>query len=99
MVSILAEAALREAIAAVLFEETTTIGIRSHRVSRLKLDREIKEVATRWGAIRVKISRRGGQTLSIAPEYEDCRRAAIAHRVALRTVMQDAGAAARQQME
>ena len=99
MVSILAEAALREAIAAVLFEETTTIGIRSHRVSRLKLDREIKEVATRWGAIRVKISRRGGQALSIAPEYEDCRRAAIAHRVALRTVMQDASAAARQQID
>jgi uncharacterized protein (TIGR00299 family) protein len=99
IVSVLAEAALREAVATVLFEETTTIGIRSHPVSRLKLAREIREVATRWGAIRVKVSRRGGSAATIAPEYDDCRRAAAEHRVALRIVMQDALAAARAQLE
>jgi pyridinium-3,5-bisthiocarboxylic acid mononucleotide nickel chelatase len=99
IVSVLAEAALREAIAAVLFEETTTIGIRSHPVARLKLAREIKEVATRWGVIRVKVSRRDASAVTIAPEYDDCRRAALEHRVALKVVMQDALAAARQQTE
>jgi pyridinium-3,5-bisthiocarboxylic acid mononucleotide nickel chelatase len=98
-VAVLAEAALREAIAAVLFEESTTIGIRFHPVSRLKLEREIKEIATRWGTIRVKVSRRGGGAATIAPEYEDCRRAAQEHRVALKVVMQDAMAAARAQLE
>jgi pyridinium-3,5-bisthiocarboxylic acid mononucleotide nickel chelatase len=98
-VAVLAEAALREAIAAVLFEETTTIGVRYHPVSRLKLEREIKEIATRWGTIRVKVSRRNGRAATIAPEYEDCRRAAREHRVALKAVMQDALAAARAQLE
>jgi uncharacterized protein (DUF111 family) len=99
IVSVLAEAALREAVATVLFEETTTIGIRSHPVSRLKLAREIREIATRWGTIRVKVSRREGSAATIAPEYDDCRRAAAEHRVALRIVMQDALAAARAQLE
>lgn len=98
-VSVLAEAALREAVAAVLFEETTTIGIRFHPVSRLKLEREIKEVGTRWGIIRVKVSRRGAGAATITPEYDDCRRAAIQHRVALKIVMQDALATARAQLE
>jgi uncharacterized protein (TIGR00299 family) protein len=99
VVSVLAEAALREAIAAVLFEETTTIGVRIHPVSRLKLPREIREIATRWGVIRVKVSRRGADTLTIAPEYDDCRRAALEHRVALKAVMQDALAAAQSQLK
>jgi pyridinium-3,5-bisthiocarboxylic acid mononucleotide nickel chelatase len=99
IVSVLAEAALREAMAAVLFEETTTIGVRFHPVARLKLAREIKEVATCWGVIRVKVSRRDAGAVTIAPEYDDCRRAALEHRVALKVVMQDAMAAARQQLE
>jgi uncharacterized protein (TIGR00299 family) protein len=98
-VSVLAEASLREAIAAVLFDETTTIGVRFHPVSRLKLAREIREITTRWGTIRVKVSRRGGRTATISPEYDDCRRAAVEHHVALRVVMQDAMEAARAQLK
>ncbi|HYA36570.1 MAG TPA: nickel pincer cofactor biosynthesis protein LarC, partial [Candidatus Binataceae bacterium] len=52
--SVLAEPAKRDAIAHVIFAETSTIGLRFHRVSRLKLPREIREVETRWGKIRVK---------------------------------------------
>ncbi len=96
-VSVLAEAALREAVAAVLFEETTTIGVRFHPVARLKLEREIRKIATRWGTIRVKVARGAGAT-TVSPEYDDCRRAALEHRVALRIVMQEA-AAARAQLE
>ncbi|SRR5579875_2727633 len=97
-VSVLAEAALREAVAAVLFEETTTIGVRFHPVARLKLEREIRKIATRWGTIRVKVARGAGAT-TVSPEYDDCRRAALEHRVALRIVMQEAAAAARAQLE
>ncbi|SRR5579885_550656 len=98
-VSVLAEASLREAIAAVLFDETTTIGVRFHPVSRLKLAREIREITTRWGTIRVKVSRREGRAATISPEYDDCRRAAVEHHVALRVVMQDATEAARAQLK
>jgi len=97
--SVIAEAAKREPIAGVIFAETSTIGIRSHRVERLKLHREIIKVATRWGEIRVKVSSAaGGAPRTVAPEYEDCRRAALEHRVPLRQVMEDALAAARKQL-
>jgi uncharacterized protein (TIGR00299 family) protein len=92
---VLAEAAKREQLASVIFAETSTIGLRYHRIERLKLDREIVKVATRWGEIAVKVS---GARAGLAPEYEDCRRAALAHRVPLRQVMEDALAAARRQL-
>jgi pyridinium-3,5-bisthiocarboxylic acid mononucleotide nickel chelatase len=97
--SVIAEATKRDQIGALIFAETSTIGLRFHRVERLKLDREIVKVATRWGEIRVKVSGAGGRAPStLAPEYEDCRRAALEHRVALRQVMEDALAAARKQL-
>ena len=50
----IAEAARRDAIAEIIFAETSTIGLRFHAVERLKLHREIHEVETRWGKVRVK---------------------------------------------
>lgn len=94
IVAVLAEPADRERIAAVLFAETSTIGLRYHPVSRLKLARETIEVDTRWGRVRAKVSR-GGEALTISPEYDDCKRLAREHRVALRTVLEEARAAAR----
>jgi len=96
-VAVLADPARRDAIVATLFRETTTIGIRFFPVSRLKLGREIKQVDTQWGAIGVKVSG-GGDTINYSPEFEDCRRAAIQHKVALKQVMLDAQAAARDQL-
>src|ERR1700722_11572728 len=54
--TVLAEAAARNEIAQIIFSETSTIGIRFHPVSRLKLERQTIEVETRFGMIRVKIS-------------------------------------------
>jgi len=96
--TVLAEAARRDAIADILFSETTTIGLRYHPVSRLKLEREVKQVQTRWGPIRVKVSRRGSSVVNLSPEYEDCRRAAAEHGVALKEVAQEALSAAREQL-
>ena len=94
VVAVLAEPSDRERIAAVLFAETSTIGLRYHPVSRLKLAREIIEVETRWGRVRAKVSR-GGEALTISPEYDDCKRVARECRVALRTVLEEARVAAR----
>ncbi len=97
-ISVLAEPSARERIAAVLFAETSTIGLRYHPVARLKLTREIKEVETRWGRVRVKVSRGGGDTVTLSPEYDDCKRLAREHQVALRLVLEQAQAAARRQL-
>jgi uncharacterized protein (DUF111 family) len=50
------------------------------------LDREIVEVDTPFGRLQVKLARREGQPANIAPEYEDCRKAAVKHGVPLKEV-------------
>jgi uncharacterized protein (TIGR00299 family) protein len=93
---VIAEAARRDAIVEIIFTETSTIGLRFHPVERLKLHREIHEVETRWGKIRVKTSgANGGEPVTISPEYEDCRRIAAEHKVPLRVVIEEARDAAR----
>jgi hypothetical protein len=93
---VIAEAARRDAIAEIIFAETSTIGLRFHAVERLKLHREVREVETRWGKVRVKTSgAHGREPATISPEYDDCRRIAAEHKVALRVVMEEARDAAR----
>jgi uncharacterized protein (DUF111 family) len=94
--SVIAEAAHRDAIAEIIFAETSTIGLRFHSVERLKLHREIHEVETRWGNVRVKTAgAHGREPTTISPEYDDCRRIAAEHKVPLRVVMEAARDAAR----
>jgi pyridinium-3,5-bisthiocarboxylic acid mononucleotide nickel chelatase len=92
---VIAEAASRDAIAEIIFAETSTIGFRFHTVARLKLHREIHEVETRWGKVRVKTSGANGAATTISPEYDDCHRIAAEYKVALRVVMEEARDAAR----
>jgi len=99
VLGVIAEGADRDALAEIVFAETSTIGLRFHPVSRLKLHREIREVETRFGKIRVKASgAHGAPPATISPEYDDCRRAALEHKVALRSVIEEAREAARKQL-
>ncbi len=77
----------------VLFAETTTLGVRRHGARRSKLAREIVQVETSFGPIGVKVGLRGGEVVTAAPEFEDCRAAARREDVALRVVMEAARAA------
>lgn len=96
--AVLAEPAARDTLAAILFAETSTIGLRFHPVSRLKLARRMLEAATRFGVIRVKVSGDGGNPQNLAPEYDDCRKAALAHAVPLKLVIEEAAAAGRRML-
>lgn len=70
----------------VIFRESTTIGVRTYAVTRYMLPREIQQVNTPYGPVRVKVARRGDVVLNVAPEYEDCRLLARQHGVALKQV-------------
>jgi len=83
----------RAAVEEALFQETSTLGVRAHRVERSVLDREVVEVATRYGPVRVKLGRRGGAVVNAAPEFEDCRVRAKEHGVAVKEVLAAALAA------
>jgi uncharacterized protein (TIGR00299 family) protein len=76
-----------------IFRETTTLGIRVREESRVILAREITPVETDFGVIHIKTGSWQGEEWNAAPEFEDCRRAAAAFDVPLKTVMQAAMAA------
>jgi uncharacterized protein (TIGR00299 family) protein len=82
----------------VLFTETTTLGARLHAARRRKLSRERLVVETPYGSLGVKVARRGGVVVNLAPEYREVRQAAQAHGVPLKEVHQAALEAARAQL-
>jgi len=84
-----------EEIKEVVFAETKTLGVRITEVDKEYLDREILEVDTPFGRVKVKLARQQGKPVNIAPEYEDCRRAAVKHGVPLKDVYAAAEEAAR----
>ncbi len=90
LLSVLTDEARTDAVLDTLFRETTSIGVRIREVGRKKLSREIREVDTVYGKIRVKISRRGDEILTITPEYEDCKRIAEEKQVPLKHVIEEA---------
>lgn len=93
VVGALAPADRRDAVARALLAETTSLGLRFFPVERVELDRELVEVATAYGAVRVKVGRLGGALMGAHPEYEDCASRAREHGVAVKEVMAAAMAA------
>jgi uncharacterized protein (DUF111 family) len=93
LLSVLADPARRDALTRVQFDETSTLGVRVSPVERLRIEREIREVETRFGRLRVKIGKGPGGAVNVAPEYEDCKRVANAAGVPLKLVYQEATAA------
>lgn len=89
LLSAIAPPELSQQIAAVLFAETTTLGVRVSSAERRVLARKTIEVETPFGKIRIKYTEAG----SFAPEYEDCRQAARQSGRPLREVMEAASAA------
>jgi hypothetical protein len=79
-----------DGMAALLFAETTTLGVRRRQEERQCLARRHATVQTPWGEVRVKLGSRGDQLLNCAPEYEDCRRIASEQHIPLKTVMREA---------
>lgn len=95
LLTVIARPADADLLCDIVFAETTTAGIRITRQERRILDRAFMSVETRFGEIRVKVFRRGDEVLTVAPEYEECRRAAAAHGVACREVYDEAKSGAR----
>ncbi|TKB90762.1 MAG: nickel pincer cofactor biosynthesis protein LarC [Nitrospira sp.] len=96
LLSCLATEDRTDAVIEVLFQETTTLGVRLHEVRRRVLTRRFVPVTTQGGVVRMKVAEVGAGWEKAAPEYEDCK--AIAQRTGhpLKTVMEEALMAYRQ---
>ncbi|PIV99214.1 MAG: TIGR00299 family protein, partial [Deltaproteobacteria bacterium CG17_big_fil_post_rev_8_21_14_2_50_63_7] len=78
-----------------IFSESTTLGLRETKVRRFSLQRHSLSVTTPFGEVRLKLGRRGSLILTVAPEYQDARRAAEAQDVPIKRVFDEAHAAGR----
>ncbi|MBI5203940.1 MAG: nickel pincer cofactor biosynthesis protein LarC [Nitrospirae bacterium] len=74
--SVLCNDSDKENLMKIMFEETTTIGLRFYSVGRKTLTREIKKLNTKFGKINLKLSKVDDKVVRITPEYEDCKRLA-----------------------
>jgi uncharacterized protein (TIGR00299 family) protein len=83
------------AVERVLFEESTTIGVRWSERRRTPLAREIVTCQTAWGPLPVKVSRLDGRVVTVTPEFADVARIAREKGVPVREVLDQARADAR----
>jgi len=79
----------------VLFEESSTIGLRWSEVSRSRLEREMVTIPTAYGALPFKVSRLGGRVVTVTPEFADVVRLAREKSLPVREVLDQARADAR----
>jgi hypothetical protein len=84
LLRVIAEPSKREALARILLQETSTIGIRYYPVGRTILKRTPETVKTRFGAVRVKVVEQPDGTKRAAPEYDDLKRIAAAKKLPLK---------------
>jgi pyridinium-3,5-bisthiocarboxylic acid mononucleotide nickel chelatase len=84
--SILAPSIDFQKIQKIVFEESTTFGLRYYSVDRAILDRKNVVVETAYGSVNVKIGSLNGEVLQIAPEYEDCKALAQENQVPLKQI-------------
>lgn len=65
-----------ERLSLLLLRETNTLGVRIQHIQRLKAQRFQQQIDTPLGSAVVKVKRLGNRIVSVAPEYEECRRIA-----------------------
>jgi uncharacterized protein (TIGR00299 family) protein len=84
----------RDVIKRLIFELTSTIGVREVAVSRTALGRVWVPVPVTDGRVRIKVAHRGGEIVHATPEFDDAAEVAAARSVPVRRVLEEAIAAA-----
>jgi uncharacterized protein (TIGR00299 family) protein len=86
LLQVIAKPEDRERLAQLVFAETSTLGLRIYEAERRVQARTWVDVDIPQGKVRMKISAGG----SYSPEYEDCRRLALASGTPLKQVIAEA---------
>ena len=86
LLRVLAKPEDRDRLAGIVFAETSTLGLRMYAAERRVQSRRWVEVTTSHGTVRIKVAGDG----AYAPEFEDCRRLAIATGTPLKQIIAEA---------
>jgi len=94
LLTVLCESPSADQLANLILAHSTTFGVRMHLGTRWKRPRDFITVSTAYGEIRVKRGWEGDRLRVLAPEFDDCRRAAESAGVPVHVVYDAARAAA-----
>lgn len=94
MLSVITDEEKTERMLELIFDETTTLGVRISKIERRKLNRESRKIPTKYGKIEVKIGKLDGIIKNVSPSYEECRKIATRLNIPLKKVHQEAKQAA-----
>jgi pyridinium-3,5-bisthiocarboxylic acid mononucleotide nickel chelatase len=92
--AVLAPVHRRDVLRRLMFELTSTIGIREVAVTRIALDRFWVPLPVAGGQVRLKVAHRGGEVVHATPEFDDAAEVAAERSVPVRRVLEEAVAAA-----
>ena len=95
MLQVICKDEYRETLIHRILSETTSLGIRFYEMHRRLLWRHRLNVKTSYGTVAVKGVKDPEGKMRIVPEYEECKRIAVANKVPLRvvyeTIVREAG--------
>ena len=86
MMSAIVSSDLEHEAIGLVMRETSTLGVRVRPLARYEVERDSIEVDTSLGKVAIKVKRIEGKNVSVAPEYEVCRRIALERGIPLQEV-------------
>ena len=93
--SVLASADVLPVVRRVVFEQTSTIGVREVRYAKTALDRANRLVTVAGHPVQVKLAKLDGEVVNVQPEYDDVVAVAAAVGRPVKDVLAEAAALAR----
>lgn len=84
--TILCEDNMIETLKNIVFNDTTSFGVREYIVKKTALKREFIEVITKFGKINMKIAFLNDKILKFKPEFEECKKASEEYSVSISEV-------------
>lgn len=85
-VSVLCDIEKQKEIEHILWFNSSTFGLRSYKVSKTMLKREVAKIKTQYGEVSVKKGYLNGRMIKFKPEYEDCRKLAKEKGVSIQNI-------------
>lgn len=85
-ISVICHTEVIQEVRSILFNESTTLGLRVFEFEKYTLERKMGKIETRLGTIGVKYAFYEGRMVSAKPEYNDCLSAAKRNNLTLKEV-------------
>jgi uncharacterized protein (TIGR00299 family) protein len=86
VVSVLCDGGRQKAMEDVLWLNSSTFGLRSYKVAKTMLRREMVKVKTKYGEVTIKRGYLNGRIIKSKPEYDDCRKLAKENGISIQDI-------------